>query len=386
MSPSWSKHPCWARLVLVFKFLQILEDFLNHGEPKDMTFRRWEDGSAIAYTKLRPDFSDNYGVPYYVIHRADFHKALHSRATQLGVNVTINSRVVSYDEAVPMARTEDGREFTADLIIAADGVKSTARRVVLGGEDIAPVTTGFAAYRAVVDTSLMRNDEDISWLLTTEGLNIWIGEDRHVMTYCIAGGSLFNMVLSHIDHSDPSTWDPSTAVQDMRRYFEGWDYRLNKVISLVTKTVKWPLISASTIPTWIAPSKKLVLLGDSAHATVPYMSQGAAMAVEDGAALAEVLSSITSKRDMSKALQAYEKERMKRSYGMQTASLVNGKLWHFADGPEQRARDAGMSAEVEGRPFVESTNQWSDPTTQLWAYGYDAEEEMRKSWATVIGN
>jgi salicylate hydroxylase len=71
---------------------------------------------------------------------------------------------------------------------------------------------------------------------------------------------------------------------------------------------------------------------------------------------------------------------MQRSYGMQRASLVNGKLWHFPDGPDQQARDLGMRAEVEGLSFVESTNQWSDPTTQLWAYGYDAEEEVRKAW------
>lgn len=57
---------------------------------------------------------------------------------------------------------------------------------------------------------------------------------------------------------------------------------------------------------------------------------------------------------------------------MQEASLINGKLWHFADGPEQRARDAGTSAELHGKPFDRSPNQWSDPLAQRWCYGYDA--------------
>jgi len=65
---------------------------------------------------------------------------------------------------------------------------------------------------------------------------------------------------------------------------------------------------------------------------------------------------------------------------MQEASLVNGKLWHFEDGVEQKARDKGMSAEVEGSEVRESPNQWSDPVTSEWVYGYDAEAQVRRAW------
>ncbi len=160
---------------------------------------------------------------------------------------------------------------------------------------------------------------------------------------------------------------------------------MTKIIDLIKDTIKWPLLSGTPLPTWTSKSKKLVILGDAAHAMVPYMSQGAAMAVEDGAALAELLSLIESKEQIPDALRIFEAERMKRSGGMQSASLVNGKLWHFADGPQQEARDAGMRAEVEGKPFVESTNQWSDPVTQLWAYGYDAEKVARELWQAERG-
>lgn len=163
-------------------------------------------------------------------------------------------------------------------------------------------------------------------------------------------------------------------------------HRLTKVIRMIKSCIKWPLLSGSQLPTWLSKNHSLVVLGDAAHAMVPYMSQGAAMAVEDGAALAEVLSLVTSKYHVPQALEIFEKERMERSYGMQSASLVNGKLWHFPDGPEQRARDAGMRAEVEGKYFLESTNQWSDPTTQRWAYGYDAEIAVRNAWAARQGN
>lgn len=112
---------------------------------------------------------------------------------------------------------------------------------------------------------------------------------------------------------------------------------------------------------------------------LPYMSQGAAMAVEDGAALAIALNHISSLDEMPFALRVFEKERIKRSGAMMDASSINGLIWHFPDGPEQRARDASMAAEVAGLPFTHSANQWSDPVTYWWAYGYDAEEAMEQA-------
>ncbi len=104
------------------------------------------------------------------------------------------------------------------------------------------------------------------------------------------------------------------------------------------------------------------------------------MAVEDGAALAESLEHVLGQEDLGRALRIFETNRVKRSSQMQEASLVNGKLWHFPDGAEQEARDAAMRPEVEGRHFIESPNQWSDPVTQTWAYGYDTVEEIKKAW------
>lgn len=148
--------------------------------------------------------------------------------------------------------------------------------------------------------------------------------------------------------------------------------------------MKTPLMSGAALDKWIAPSAKLVILGDAAHAMVPYMSQGAAMAVEDGAALASVLSQITSPKEIPFALRLFEKERVKRSSMMQEASMVNSMIWHFGDGPLQEARDAAMRPEVEGRHFLSSPNQWSDPVTQSWAYGYDAEAVMEEAWDEAV--
>ena len=153
---------------------------------------------------------------------------------------------------------------------------------------------------------------------------------------------------------------------------------------MIDKTMKWPIITGTPLPTWIARFSKVIILGDAAHAMIPYMSQGAAMAVEDGAALATVLNLIDKRSLIPLALTVFEKERLKRTSQMQEASLINGILFHFPDGAEQEARDEAMRAEVEGRHYSFSANQWSDPVTQWWAYGYDAEAAMQSAWDAAV--
>jgi len=110
------------------------------------------------------------------------------------------------------------------------------------------------------------------------------------------------------------------------------------------------------------------------------------MAVEDAAALAEVLSLITSRSQLHSALQVFERVRILRTGQMQEASLRAGSIIHFADGPKQRLRDEAMRPEVEGRHFIQSPNHYSDPVTQNWVYGYDAESEVRKAWDKQMRN
>lgn len=86
-----------------------------------MSFRRWQDGEKIGYTKLVPDFRDTFDAPYYVIHRADFHDALYRLALELGVNVHVDSKVESYDAEAGTVQVAQGGSYTGDLIVAADG-------------------------------------------------------------------------------------------------------------------------------------------------------------------------------------------------------------------------------------------------------------------------
>ncbi|KAK4943999.1 hypothetical protein LTR10_016520 [Elasticomyces elasticus] len=356
-------------------------------KPHNIAFRRWENGKVIGLTKLIPQFERDFEAPYYVVHRAHFHDAMYRLAIELGVDIKINSKVHDFDESSPSITLENGESYSADLVIASDGLKSLARKKVLGGVEQAPRKTGFAAYRATVDVEKMNAYPDTAEILAKPNLNLWVGDMRHVMTYTIAGGKAFNMVLSHPDRSDPSTWHmqgPDKILSGMREHFKGWDPTLSKIIDMIDTTMKWPLLSGSPLKRWVSSSGKLLIMGDAAHAMVPYMSQGAAMAVEDAAALAEAIHLAANESELPRALDIWETVRRQRTGQMQEASLVNGKLWHFADGPLQQARDEGMAPEVEGRDFVSSPNQWSDPTAQRWCYGYDAELEIRKAFSKSV--
>jgi salicylate hydroxylase len=82
-------------------------------EPDGITFRRWQDGDAIGFTKLVPDFRATYGAPYYVVHRAHFHEALHQLAQKLGVTIRLGARVTEYSEHDPSVTLSDGSVVTA---------------------------------------------------------------------------------------------------------------------------------------------------------------------------------------------------------------------------------------------------------------------------------
>ncbi|KAE8452645.1 hypothetical protein EG329_013904 [Mollisiaceae sp. DMI_Dod_QoI] len=347
-------------------------------------FRRWKDGATIGHTRLIPDFRESFGAPYYVVQRAYFHEVLLERAKELGVDVRVGSKVVKYDLKAPAVMLEDGKILRSDLVVAADGMDSPARRLIIGGKDQAPKLAGIYSYRATMPIEKIRGDPELAALLETPSLNLWIGPHGHVMTYTIVNGSSFNMVLDRAETTNPCSIKLESNIEDMRRKFADWDPKLVKIINMVEKTMKWPLLAGTALPTWLAPSCKVMVMGNAAHPMLPYMSQGTAITVEDAAALATVLNLVDDRASLPFALEVWERERLKRSSQMQEASRLNSIIWHFPDGPEQEARDASMRPEVEGKHFMLSANQWSDPVTQWWAYGYDAEDAMRKAWEAAI--
>lgn len=191
-------------------------------EPGHIAFRRWQDGSMIGRTALVPEFRSWFGAPYYVVHRAHFLDAMYKLALSYGVEVVVNSQVSEVDFESPSVAVRGRGVMKADLIVGADGINSNIRTQMLRSPPRLQ-ETGFAAYRATVPADKIASSPDIAHVVGLSSLDIWIGPGRHVVGYSIAGGSTYNLVLSHPETTDPDTWDQSTAIDDMHREFDGWD-------------------------------------------------------------------------------------------------------------------------------------------------------------------
>ncbi|ORY24553.1 hypothetical protein BCR39DRAFT_486220 [Naematelia encephala] len=344
-------------------------------QPGKIHFRRWQTGEVIGLTKLVPEFERDFGAPYWVVHRAHLHQALLDRAVELGAKVHVDSRVTHVDFDAGTVTVKNGRKYSGDLVLGCDGLKSITRSHFLEGEDKGPSPSPFCAYRATVPTELLQGDPELAPLVEQPDLSLWIGENRHVMSYPINGGKTFNLVLSHPDENDGDlpVAEMSDILAEMRDNYKGWDPRLTKIISFIRHTAKWKLMTYPRLCSWRHESGKFVLMGDACHAMLPYMSQGAAQAIEDAAALGRCLDRCTGPESLPRITEAYEKIRMDRAYQVQYKSAVNGRIWHYADGEAQSRRDMGMAASLTSEHYIRSTNQWSDPSTQIWLYNHDAE-------------
>lgn len=212
-------------------------------------------------------------------------------------------------------------------------------------------------------------------LMESPTATCWIGHEGHVMSYPIRNGALYNFVMCHPGSVAVGKPNEPTSLDEMRERYKNWDPVLTHLIDLVPECLKWQNAEIEKLDTWVSKSGKVVLIGDSSHGMVPYMAQGAAMAIEDGVVIAECLARAKSKSEIPGLMRYFEQLRLDRCYIILDGARNNGKIWHLADGPEQQKRDErmrhGSTAKItESSP--ENPNKWSDPKFQPWMFGYDA--------------
>ncbi|KAM0315133.1 hypothetical protein ACHAPQ_011656 [Fusarium lateritium] len=324
-----------------------LEDVLvkNATKPRKCNFIGWK-GNFLSEMDYHGYAAASGGYPFLDFHRATLHKALLNRAEELGVKVQCASKVDKYeiasDNSSATVFLEGGRTMTADLVVGADGIASPMREQFLGRPD-PPQLTGDLAYRLLLDTDAMRKDPDLRPFVEDPQVNYWVGPDKHAVNYVLKGGQLFNMVLLVPD--DIPTDGGNTLkgnINEMRRHFADWDPRIGKMLALCDSVLKWRLcIRPGLDPTWSHPSGAMTMLGDSVHATLPYLASGAGMALEDGGVLGLCLSKLTDKSPESKlkALAVYEACRRKRTEMVVQRGTYNQWIYHLHDGQEQEERD-----------------------------------------------
>lgn len=166
-------------------------------EPVDLRMMRWKDGQKLVECPLKQPAKDDYKSPYWHIHRADFHRGLWECAADLGIVCHVDSRVVKVEPKVPALTTIGGKRFTADLIVASDGLNSTCRHIVVG-QPSPPVPTGQMAYRVTVPASKLKGIPELEEMITVPRNNHWIGPNGTILSYLLEGvnETLVNFVFT----------------------------------------------------------------------------------------------------------------------------------------------------------------------------------------------
>ncbi|HEV8678181.1 MAG TPA: FAD-dependent monooxygenase [Stellaceae bacterium] len=311
--------------------------------------RRWQDGRTLQKAALNPRCEQLYGAPHMTIHRADLLAVI--AAGFPAERVHLGHRLVGLADrgAATEAWFDNGRRITADVLVGADGIHSAVRAALFGAEE--PRFAGCVAYRGLVPV------ERIADLGLELGNQSWVGPGGHFVHYFVSRGRLLNFVgWTEHDTWNREDWTDRATIERALAAFEGWHPQIRRIIAAADTCFIWALFDRDPLPRW--SQGRTTLLGDSCHPMYPFMGQGAAQAIEDGAALAAALAAGSD--DPAAALLRYERLRLPRVTRLQEMSRANKIRFHMPDGPAQRARDAEW-ARVGDRA----------PDALRWLYAHD---------------
>lgn len=307
-------------------------------QPGAYVFRLHDTGEEIQRFSLSKEHEQLHGAPYTQMHRADFHDILAARARAFDAEVVrLNRHAVGFteDDAGVSLHFSDGASVRGDLLIGADGLKSVVRNQIVG--EAKATYTGDAAWRLVVPV------ERIAGEPLEKVMSVFMGPGGHVVCYYLRGGTLMNVVgLVETDEISEESWTVKLPWEKLKSYFADWHPAINAIIDAVDhdQCYRWSLFSRPPATNW--SSNRATLLGDSAHPTLPYLAQGAAMAIEDGAVLTRALAM---EATIPAALQLYQRNRVERTARIVNQSKANRELFHL---PSEAAIRASFAKRNEG--------------------------------------
>ncbi|MGW3286712.1 FAD-dependent monooxygenase [Streptomyces sp. NPDC001002] len=331
----------------VLRRLGLLDAVAAHSvRPSHVSFRTWSDGSEICRYDLGRAAEEEFGAPYLQVHRADLHQALAAEVPP--DSVRLNTAVVGIDQDDRSAgvTTASGERLAADLVVAADGVRSAARQWLFGADEA--VFSETAAYRALLPADAVAD-------LDLPEYAGWLGPGRHVVHYRVRRGELLNLVGVFGTKEAQESWTAQAEPGEQVREFTGWDPRVLAALERAGRVFRYGIYTRTPLSRWNLG--RVTLLGDSAHAMVPFQAQGAAQAIMDAAVLGDALTDATP-AEVPDALDHYVHRRLATATRVQANSARAGGDYHLPDGPEARARNARMAAYMTENRFGPHSAAW----------------------------
>jgi salicylate hydroxylase len=322
----------------------------NGVQPGAYVFRLHDSGEVLQRFPLAADHERTHGAPYTQMHRADFHEMLAAKAREFDPDVVqLNRKVAGFTESengVELHFAEGGSAY-GDLMIGADGLKSAVRRQMFG--DAVATYTGDAAWRITVPIERIPEPDRLE-----KAMSLFLGPGGHSVCYYLRAGKLINFVgCVETDDVAEESWTVKFPWERLKADYAGWHPAVQAIIDAADKDQCYRWSMHARPPTRIWSSKRVTLLGDSAHPTLPYLAQGAAMAIEDGAVLARALAMSTT---IPAALNLYQRNRVDRTARIVEQSTANRALFHMRSVAEMRAAFAKRNEGADRNAWLYSYN------------------------------
>lgn len=347
--------PNGSRVLIDLGLQDALEPVVCEAAGKEV--RLWDSGRSWSLFDLGQDCLARFGAPYWMVHRADLHEVLLGAVRGLKPDAVHLGAAVSgfHVEAdrVALAFADGSRSEWANALIGADGVHSATRRAM--GVLDRPRFTGIMAWRGLAPAAALPDD-----MRRPVGTN-WVGPGRHVITYPLRDGALFNFVGIVEGRDWPvESWNEPGTTAECLADFEGWHPHVRAMIGAVDVPYKWALLGREPMSTWTAGP--VCLVGDACHPTLPFLAQGANMAIEDGLVLARCIAA-SEPGELSSALSRFERTRVDRTAAIVRGSSETAKRFH-----NPVLADPAGAVEYVAREWEPERVK----TRYDWLYDYDA--------------
>jgi salicylate hydroxylase len=308
----------WPNMTVVLEHLGLREEMERLGfVPAHMGQRHFETGELMRRTIVGSSLREKYDAPQYFMHRADLHQMLVDAVRAIVPDAILLDHMLTglqQDADGVDAIFANGRRIRGSALIGADGIHSVVRSTLFGQDS--PRWTGVVAWRGIVPMELLPE-----FALDPTSCT-WPGPDHYFVRYPVRAGQLMNYVAfarADVEWRGES-WRQHSTVAEVKEQYAGWEPRVQAVIDATPPDAcfKWALYDRDPINTWSVG--RIALLGDAAHPSLPFLGQGASMAVEDGIVVARCLQAFP---DIPMALRRYEELRKPRAHWVQLQSREN---------------------------------------------------------------